>query len=122
MGALLGDKHVLDRLSRAQRNVPVRAREGAVEGKRDVLLHGEGAVRLDGDSDAGLREGEGLGQRLARGREANDQERDCERRAPQNCTRGASRAAGSSTSKYSRALKLNMFPTMFVGTVSSAVS
>ena len=43
-------------------------------------------------------------------------------RRPQNRTCGASRAAGSSISKYSRGSKLKIPATMFVGTVSSALS
>ena len=48
---------------------------------------------------------------------------DSKRRAPpQNCTFGASRAAGSSISKYERFSKPNIPATTFVGTLSSALS
>ena len=119
--ASLADRDVGDPLAVPQRNVAVGAREGPVEGEGDQLGDRERAVRLDRDVDVGGREGKGLRSRLA-GSEEAEQGSGEERRSPQKVTRGASLAAGSSTSKYSRALKLNMFPTMFVGTVSSAVS
>ena len=53
------------------------------------------------------------------GYEARTSRDGCE---PQNWTCGASRAAGSSISKYWRSSKLKTPATMFVGTVSSAVS
>ena len=122
----LGDVDVRDRLALAERNVPVPAGEDAVERERDPLLDRERPVRLDRDVDVRVRERER--PLLRRGR-AGEDERD--RRGgrdgdeppwAQKLTCGASRAAGSSSSKYCRSSKLNIPATMFVGTVSSAVS
>jgi hypothetical protein len=63
--------------------------------------------------DVGRGQIEGLRRCLA-GREEREQDR---RRKD-----GASRAAASSTSKYSRGSKVKTPATMFVGTVSSALS
>jgi len=76
---------------------------------------------LDRDVDVGRGQVEGLRCRLA-GREEREQDRRQKNGGPQNSTRGASRAAASSTSKYSRGSKLKTPATMFVGTVSSALS
>ena len=118
---VLLDRDVADPFAVAERDVPVGARERAVEEERDPLLHGEAAVGLDRDVDVGGREVERLRRRLA-GCEECEQDRRREDGSPQNCTRGASRTSASSTSKYSRGSKLKIPATMFVGTVSSALS
>ena len=121
MKPVLLNGHIADLLSATQRDVTVAAREGPVEDEREPLLDGERPVVLDGDMDIGRGEVERLRRRLA-GREEREQDRRRQDNRPQNCTRGASRAAGSSTSKYSRGAKLKIPATMFVGTVSSALS
>ena len=118
---VLLDGDIADLLSVPERDVTVAAREGPVEDEREPLLDGERPVVLDGDVDVGRGEVERLRRRLD-GRKEREQDRRRQDNGPQNCTRGASRAAGSSTSKYSRGAKLKIPATMFVGTVSSALS
>jgi hypothetical protein len=115
----LGHRYLVDRLAVAQRDLPERAGELAVEGEREDLVDDQAAVACDLDDDVRLRDRERLRRRLARERERGE---DDDRDPDQKRTCGASRAAGSSTSKYSRGSKLNMPATMFAGTVSIALS
>jgi hypothetical protein len=114
------DCDVRDGLALAERDLAERAGEASAEGEGDLLLDPERAVVLDLDLNAGVGEGEGLGARLT-GREERRQGDRRDEGPAQNWTCGASRA-GSSISKYGFSAKLNMPATMFVGTVSSAVS
>ncbi len=122
--ASFGDADVVDRLSRAERDVAVRAAEVAREVERDLLAHEERPVRLDLHGDVGV--GERVRLRAAgggpeqRGREEKE-ECGAEPAQLENCTAGASRAAPS-VSKYACGLKLKSPATMFVGTVSRALS
>ncbi len=120
----LGDVDVVDRLPVAQRDLAKRARERAVEGERDPLGDPERAVLGDLDVDRGLGQRERLGGGLGSGDGRERRKRGGGRREPagQNETRGASRAAGCSSSKYCRGRKPNSWATMFVGTDSIAVS
>jgi hypothetical protein len=68
----LGDENLVDRLALAERDRPERAREGAVELERDVLVDDERPVPGELDDDVGCRERERL--RL-RGR-GEDERRD----------------------------------------------
>ncbi len=120
-GGALGHRDVTDLLAVSERDVAVGAGERAVEEERGPLLDRQRAVRLDRDVDVGRGQVEGLRSRLA-GCEEREQDRRRKDGSPQNSTRGASRAAASSTSKYSRGSKLKTPATMFVGTVSSALS
>ena len=122
LGAGLADVDVRDRLAVPQRDVAVPAREDAVERVDDVLLDLERAVRLDDHLDVRLREREVAGRRAAREHERRRGGGRDDEREPQKLTCGASRAAGSSSSKYSRSSKSKSPATTFVGTVSSAVS
>jgi hypothetical protein len=86
-----------------------------------VLADEERAVRADLNSDLGARQR----VRLCRGRRRREERRRKEKEDEplqlENWTDGASRVAPS-VSKYSRGRKLKIPATMFVGTVSSALS
>jgi hypothetical protein len=56
----LGDGDLVDRFTLPQRDLTKRARERAVEEKRQVLVDDEGAVGLDADGESGVRKGEAL--------------------------------------------------------------
>ena len=115
---------MVDALARPQRNLAEGPAERAVEREDDPLGDVERAVRLHLHDDGGRRQGERLGaRRRGRSEAREDGDDDSKRRAPpQNCTFGASRAAGSSISKYERFSKPNIPATTFVGTLSSTLS
>jgi hypothetical protein len=56
----LGDSDLVDRLTLADGNVPIRATEVAVEGERDALVDDQRAVGREADDDVRVRQGERL--------------------------------------------------------------
>jgi hypothetical protein len=96
--AFLADRDVVDRLARAERDVAVRAAEGAGEVERDPLADEERPVRLDADADVGGRERVRLRGGGRRPEERDRREREeaaAEEAQVVNCTDGASRVTPS---------------------------
>jgi hypothetical protein len=97
-GVLVGDRDVVDRLARPQRDVTVGAAERALEDVGEPLADVERRVGLDSDGDVGLRDEVGLRARGRRPEESDRREREEAAAEPaqvENCTDGASRAAPS---------------------------